>query len=110
VWKVLRDTDGERFVSNCKPAIFTGEFALLEKAFGAPAVISRLRICFMRSSIFSLENCLRYEKNAKRVKTKKFARTYAWTTRDRFWGCKKILDHYNATPSLEAKRLLKVKR
>jgi hypothetical protein len=61
-WKVLGETDGERFVTPQKAAVF-GDFlrtALIKIA--VTKSIRRLRILFMRSDILSEQSCLHFQK------------------------------------------------
>ena len=60
VWKVLRETDGERFVLKNKVAILRKNFAARKIKFFRLTINSLFRVFFMWSSILSLESCLHF--------------------------------------------------
>jgi hypothetical protein len=62
VWKVLRETEGERFVVKNKVRNFLGDLPQPKNKFRAPQFICSLRMFFMRSDILSQQRRLQIKK------------------------------------------------
>jgi len=62
VWKVLRETEGERFMTENKVRLFQAELQELKNTLYAVHFIFSLRMFFMRSDIFSQQRRLQIEK------------------------------------------------
>ena len=102
-WKVLRETDGERFIAPKKVCCFQGHFAELRKWKALERDLSddwEFSLCDLISSRKRVV-CIS-KKPARRIQRNKFQQCKQWTIKNQFWGCKNFFDHYNATPSLEA--------
>jgi hypothetical protein len=58
LWKVLRETEGEQFVSREKVFVFNENLQAQKNQLRRIELFDILRICFMRSGILSQQSCL----------------------------------------------------
>jgi len=87
VWKVLRATDGERFVSQNKFTIFRENFDARKNNFFRLSINSLFRVFFMRSSILSQESCLHFQTRITVRDRKTFSVN---ATMDHLWSRKQL--------------------